>query len=469
MLMELGSAAQLHWARRLPAFPTRLRSEPGLYIVVVGESSARGDPYQPWVSIGQIVAWQLERVFPGRPIEVDIRAEGGLVLEQALLPLVKLARRPDAIIVFAGHNEFQTRFGWSRNVAHYVEEGPRHPLVLAEFARSISSTCTLIFNSLDRYHGQVRPLPKITRATVDHPICTPSEHEFLRNDFQIRLEALAGYCSQIGCLPIFIVPGSNDGSFEPNRSVLAGSTSVETRAAFERRFRAIRDGEDRDPAVAIRAYRALIDEHPEFAESHYRLGRLLARAGEWDGAGRHFTLARDLDGFPLRCPSDFQDAIRSAARDQHAIMVDAPSVLARVSPHGILDEHLYHDAHHTSLVGLVALANDLLDQLAKRKAFGWPESIPAPRVEPSECALRFGLDSNKWAEVCERSFDFYVRTAYVRYDPSGRERAGDLYHRAAIELRSGQIPSETELRALAISPALVKPAPALTSNPAASL
>ena len=132
-----------------------------------------------------------------------------------------------------------------------------------------------------------------------------------------------------------------------------------------------------DPSASIAAYRRLLEEHPEFAEIHYRMGRLLALAGEWDDANNHFLLARDLDGLTLRCPSDLREAYRSVARRSRAVLVDGPRVLARVAPQwGILDDYLFHDAQHMNLRGIVALANELLEHLKNRRAFAWPESCP---------------------------------------------------------------------------------------------
>jgi len=191
-----------------------------------------------------------------------------------------------------------------------------------------------------------------------------------------------------------------------------------------------------------------VEQHPEFAESHYRLARLLVRAGAWDEARRHFVLARDLDGFSLRCPSDFRAAFRTVARRHEAILIDAPEVLARVSPHGIIDDHVFHDAQHPNLAGYIALAQDVLEQLQHRRAFGWPEQAPVPRIEPGECALHFELDAGKWSKVCERSSDFYGRTAYVRYDPSERLAVAKRYDRAARELAAGRPLQQPDLPSL---------------------
>jgi hypothetical protein len=466
--MEMVSQIVLRWSLRLPALPTRFaksakhgspsgsvpQENDGLYIVVIGESSARGEPYHPWLSVGQLIGWQLEQVFPGRPVDVDVRADGGYVLEQAVLPLCELEQRPDAIIVFAGHNEFQTRFGWSRDVRHYVEEGPKQSLALLDWVRSTSSTAKLTLKTLDRYYGESAPR-SVTRALVDHPICAPKETAFLLEDFRVRLDAVTEYCTRIGSLPILIMPGSNDGSFEPNRSVLAGSTPAATREAFDREFRAIEAAEPNDKQAAIAGYRRLIERHPEFAETHYRIARLLAATGSWAEAKQHFVLARDLDGFPLRCPTDFRAAYRSVARRYDAVLVDGPDVLARISPHGILDDHLFHDAHHLNLAGIVALANDALKQLQRRRAFGWPASVPAPRVELEACARHFKLDGSKWAEVCKHSAGFYARTAYVRFDPSTRLRVADQYGNAAADFAGGLAVRTSDLPTIKMAASLL--------------
>jgi len=487
-VMELVSAAKARWSWRLPDLPTRFAqppyplspgaaavdaaeknpergatrdSRPGdpdeLYLVVIGESSARGEPYHPWLSVGQIVGWQLERIFPGRRIRVDVRADGGFSLEQAVFQLCDLTRRPDAIIVFSGHNEFQTRFGWSRNVRHYVEEGPEHPLALIGLGRSVSWTAGLILGTLDRFRGETSPLLRATGELVDHPTCSPPEFAFLLEDFHRRLDALAAYCRRIGALPILIMPGSNDGSYEPSRSVLAGSTPPAKRAAFAREFQAARAAEPDNAESAITALRPLVTQHPEFAEGHYRLARLLVRTGDWNEARRHFILARDLDGLILRCPTAFREAYRTVARRYQAVLIDAPELLARLSPHGILDDHLFHDAQHLNLVGYVALAQNVLEQLERRRAFRWPARTAVPRVALEECALHFELNAEKWCHVFEQSSSFYRRTAYIRFDPSERLEVAERYHRAARELAAGRPLQPSGLPSVDVAIALLHP------------
>ena len=92
------------WLARRRACPTDFRrtgprdvDAMPFEILVIGESSGRGEPYHPWLSVGQIVAWRLEQVFPGRPIDVDIWATGGATLEMMHNKLADLRYRPDAL------------------------------------------------------------------------------------------------------------------------------------------------------------------------------------------------------------------------------------------------------------------------------------------------------------------------------------------------------------------------------------
>ena len=84
VVLEIGSAAWRGWMHRLPALPTTFEpSSPDEYrIVVLGGSSALGEPFRPWLSVGQIVAWQLQEAVPGRRFECEILAWLGDSLEK---------------------------------------------------------------------------------------------------------------------------------------------------------------------------------------------------------------------------------------------------------------------------------------------------------------------------------------------------------------------------------------------------
>ncbi|MGP0068573.1 MAG: tetratricopeptide repeat protein [Isosphaeraceae bacterium] len=475
LLLDAGASAWSHWLHRhprlpdagspsnqdeskfagrsfdgvIPDLPSRFSTAaagPGssaLRILVVGESSARGEPYHPWLSVGQLVAWKLESVLRGRSIGLETWATGGANLAQMHHRLAGLTNRPDIMILYVGHNEFQSRYAWMRDPGFYYRD-ERPALYSPESMTSMllySPLCRLVLETREQQRVSQRPPGRVTRELVDRPLCTVAEFDELVADFRIRLDAIAGYCESIGTLPVFIIPGSNDGGFDPSRSVLAPETPRAERVAFARSVARARVLEKRDPAEAIRMDRELVASHPEFAETHYRLARLLEHTGDWEDARRHFLEARERDSMPLRCPEAFRQAYRDvAARHPGVLLVDGPRVLEAVSPHGILDDGLFHDAQHPNIRGYVALAQDLLDQLRRRRAFGWPGDVEAPLLDAEVCARHFGLDASRWATICRREFAFYQVTAYIRYDPKFRNERAAAYRRAAAAIEAGRPP-----------------------------
>jgi hypothetical protein len=474
MMLEGGAAAVEWWNNRLPvapespdrgglpALPVRLAesNDKGLYIVVLGGSSARGEPFHPWLSVGQILGWELEHVFPGRKIEVDVKASGGLALEQATAALAHLPRRPDAVLIYSGHNEFQARYSWNRRVNYYDDDWLRTPReVFIDQAFVATPFCRLVRDAIEHQQIDEGPSPIVSRGLLDRPVCTPAEYDRVLNRFDRQLDYVVSHCERLGALPILVLPAGNEVDFEPSCSYLDPKTTRARRNAFASRFDAAHGLEAADPEAAIHAYRMLIAEQPRFAESHYRLAKLLQARQDWAGARTHYRVARDLDGLPIRCPSRFQAVYLRVAARHNAILVDADKVMRALSPHGLLEGFLFQDGHHPTLYSYVALSQVALDALKARGAFGWPENVPAPAIDPAECARRAGLDSHRWSQVCRRSARFYNDLAYVRHDPKSRLHWRDFWLKAAAEVDRGRSPEELGVKGFGVHPQGLLPPP----------
>ena len=74
-----------------------------------------GEPFRPWLSLGQMVAWRLQRAVPTRRFELDILAFLGDSLEQQHKKLIAITKRPDAVIIDSGHNEFTAHLEENRD------------------------------------------------------------------------------------------------------------------------------------------------------------------------------------------------------------------------------------------------------------------------------------------------------------------------------------------------------------------
>jgi lysophospholipase L1-like esterase len=446
-LAEGTSAARLEAMRvPMPRLKTRFADPPGdrtVDVVVVGESSAAGVPYQGWLSVGEIVAWELREAIPERTFSVTCQAKPGIKLDQMHQLLGDLERRPDLVILYAGHNEFSMRHDCSHGAPHYLDETPPARMTLVGLVRSHSRVCLLIDETTGLLLRAAAPTRSVTRQPVDVPVYTASEYAERLHDFRVRLEAMTAYCERVGALAVLVIPPGNDADFDPNRSFLPPETPRAARAAFAREFEAARRLEASDPAGAVAAYRRLLESQPRFAETHYRLARLEERAGRREEADRHYVAARDCDGLPMRCLSDFQEIYREvAANHPGAILIDGPAVLRRLSPRGTAGDTFFTDGFHPSLIGYTALAEAVLRRLHARRAFGWGESspTPAPVVTPADCARHFAMDPKKWQDVCGYAAWFYSQTSPVRFDPTERLAKQARYGEASRRIEAGTDP-----------------------------
>jgi hypothetical protein len=246
-------------------------------------------------------------------------------------------------------------------------------------------------------------------------------------------------------VPILIVPPGNDARFEPNRSFLPPATPRGRRDALARKFRAVRRLEATDRAAALREYRDLATSQPGFAETHFRLARLLEDSGDWEEAYRQSVHARDLDGLPMRCPSDFQSAYGEVAAQHRVILVDGQAYFHAIGPHGRLDDTLFMDAMHPSLRGQIALAQAILEGLRARREFGLGPGSGSGVIDPAGCAQHFGLDARAWVKLCQWGAMVYDLLSSGPHDPADRLARRDAYRAAGTRIIQGTAPEAVGL------------------------
>jgi hypothetical protein len=382
------------------------------------------------------VAWQLGEKVQERRFACEILAWLGESLEMQHRRLLGVRHRPDAVIIYSGHNEFAARFEEERE--GWLEEEPRAwPLLIVYRATLISPFRRLVYEVISKNRLDSPPPLSGRHQLIDPPQCSRSEAAEITADYGRRLEAIVAYCERIGALPIVIVPPANEAGYEPSRSTLPPGVPDHERRRVVEEFTTARAGESRDPAASAAAYRAIVDRHPGFAEAHFRLGRLLEGAGSMPAAAERYRAALDHDGLPIRAPAALRSACaRVALRHPRSILIDGRRELMAVSPSGLLDDHVIQDTHHPTLVGQVALAGAVLREMGRRGIFGTEVSFDVP-LDPGLCAQRFEIDRDKWWTVCDRSREHYKRVAGYRYDPAERLYKSRRYALAAAQLGEG--------------------------------
>ena len=454
VMLEAGAAAWRSWTHRFPSLPTRFvdNSPGGEYrIVVLGGSSAVGEPYWPWLSVGQIVAWQLQRSIDDRQFTCEMLAYPGHSLEMQHRKLAGLTRRPHAVIIYSGHNEFAARFEEEREGWEDGATGFWVPQ-LAYRAALNSPFYTLAHELISKNRLDRPPSLSLRHQLIDPPICSPVESAAVLDDFGRRLEAIVAYCDRIGALPILIVPPANEAGYEPGRSTLPPLVTSAQRLRLVNEMRQARGLESHEPTASVKIYQTILEQHPGFAEAHFRLARLLESRGQLTEAASHYLEALDHDGLPIRCQAPFRAVYRAVAgRHPRSILIDGRRELSEISPNGLLGDHVIHDTHHPTLRGYVALAGAVLRELSRVNAFSLTVPIRLP-LDPADCALHFGMNADRWATTCERISEHYRRVAIYRFDPDERLRKAQIYADAARRIRDGCSPEQLGLPGIGCRP-----------------
>ena len=268
-------------------------------IFVQGESSAAGFPYGRWASPAAMLQQRLQRAYPDRNVEV-INTGMAAITSYVLLDFADeiIAQRPDAVVVYTGHNEYLGIGGVGSSLA-----AARSPGV----ARAIAMLRRLhLYRALERGLGSLGsdadPLERrdgtlMSRVAAERsiPLGSPLYQRGLEQ-FRGNLERLLAKYQAAG-VRVFI------GTLASNERDQAPFASAAGPDGAQARFAKARELEDAGDAVAARA---------------------------------EYLAAKDRDELRFRAPEAFNDLIRATAGKSGATVVDVQGTLAAASSHGII-------------------------------------------------------------------------------------------------------------------------------------
>jgi len=106
---------------------------------------------------------------------------------------------------------------------------------------------------------------------------------------------------------------------------------------------------------------------PGHAGAHYLLGQLQFADGDYTAATISLQLAKDLDVCPLRAPTSIGDIVTQVAQHYGIPLLEADSIFAERSPHGLVGKRWLVDHIHPNLEGHQLLGELLAEMCVEQR------------------------------------------------------------------------------------------------------
>ena len=324
-----------------PDFFLKEKPENGLRIFVLGGSTTAGFPYENNLAFGRILDGLLTESFPDRSVEV-VTVAMSAINSYTLLDFMDeiLAKQPDAVLVYAGHNEYYGALG----VASMQRIGRRRGFVLASM--KIQS-----FRVIRLIRDGVNGMRRLFAGQAVNPYATLMERMIGEKE----------------------IPEGSDLFRLGQEQFMANLLDIVKKAQRKKvpvvLSELVSNVRDQAPFLSAEA------EAAESAEARYQEAVRLDSAGDFSEARDLYERAKDLDPLRFRAHSGFNNIIHTVGKDTQIPVVPMKTLFESGSDHGLLGDNLMTDHLHPNIKGCFLLARGFYKTMASRELFGlqWPE------------------------------------------------------------------------------------------------
>src|ERR1035441_8662551 len=338
-------------------FRIRMHKEPGtVRVFVLGESAAQGTPDPDFGFAAQLRA-QLGARFPGRAVEVFNLGITAIDSHVAY----RIARdagafQPDLLVIYMGDNEVAGPYGPG---CAYVSANK--PLWFIRAGVWVRSTCTgqlltKLLGRLARSGLGARDWRGLETFSEEPVRSDDPRLDAVYGNFSANLRDIVGFAGRAGARTVLSTVVANLKDCAPfisaHREGLSPVDEKYWKQAFESGTIAWDLG---DVQGALYGYGEALRIDPEFAETHFRLGRLAESLGKPDIARKRY-LDAPHSGSPrplrLRPDARLNEIIRQVAQGagSSVLLVDAAKAMGSdpesrppTAGHEILLDHVHFD------------------------------------------------------------------------------------------------------------------------------
>ena len=327
----------------------------GIRIFVQGGSTAAGYPYGLGASIASMLENRLRHSWPAKPVEV-VNTALSAVNSYTLLDVADdiIAQQPDAVLIYAGHNEFVGIMGVGSNyrlaespaaTAVYLQLKQLHLYKLLE--QMLVSKPAAAANSQEK-RTLMSKMAAAQPIALDSPVYQAGMAQFQRN-----MSSLLSKYRKAG-IPVYLATvGSNIADQPPFQSADLTPEQLKSLTALQR-------GDSSQ--FALLAAEAKTQQQ---AMLSYQLGQWLRQQQRGAEAQEWLSLARDFDTLRFRAPQEINRQIKGFVDNKTVWLVDAEQALRDHSPDGLIGRQLMLEHLHPNLPGYFVIADAFYQALAK--------------------------------------------------------------------------------------------------------
>jgi tetratricopeptide (TPR) repeat protein len=328
-----------------------------LRIVLMGGSTAAGFPYGRFGSPAGLLTHQIRAVYPQLDIEV-IPVAMASINSYALRDLADEVAQinPDAVLIYAGHNEYLGVMGVGSAYASYGNHLTNMLFLKLKDLRLFQLAQSLFNNNENQQHS-AQNNGRTTMALMAKEQNIPYDSDMYHagiGQFTSNVNALVDTFvdAEIPVLLANLVANEKDqrpfSSNDPE--VFAGITPIlSQRLAIEEKLRRLT---------------ALEKQAPASANIAFTQGALLNQQGKTEQSIEAFTRASDLDQLRFRAPSAFNTVIDEISKREGIHKVDMQTVFHADSQGPIGNDHMLEHLHPT-VRGYFLMADTFLQGLVQ--------------------------------------------------------------------------------------------------------
>jgi tetratricopeptide (TPR) repeat protein/lysophospholipase L1-like esterase len=304
-------------------------------IFAMGSSSVAGFPYDNNLMFSRILSERLRDVYPDKKIEMvntAITAINSFTLADFMPQIIE--QKPDAILIYAGHNEFYGAFGAGSNEALF------HSPVMIRMHLALLNykVYQLTVNTVGRI-GKIFNFGKSSDEKLGTLMTRMVKDADITFGSKIYKEGITNYEQNLDAML----------SLAKKNNVQVFISDLVSN---------LRD---------LKPFKSIATAELKGAEEYYELAKKLEAQGDIQKAKENYILARDYDCIRFRASSDINSIIQKLADKYQAHFVPTVDLFAKNSTNGIVGNNLLTEHLHPNIPGQFLLAESFYKEITQSK------------------------------------------------------------------------------------------------------